>query len=90
MTPCFCSPIPWVDQSLAVVLFVDAADADNESQVLLRFDDIVGTGAGQIPVGSKIHSAQLVLASTVNDGQGDGGSFHALLNPMVRILGQLG
>ncbi len=63
-----------------VAMFVDASDpgASAENQVLLWFQNIIGSAADQIPVGSKIHSAQLVLASTVNNAQGDGGSFHVL------------
>ncbi len=43
-----------------------SSDADNdggESQVLLRFDGIVGSGENQIPPGSAIHSAQLRISA---------------------------
>ncbi len=72
---------PGTPQEFAVGMFVDAPDAGNENQVLMWFDNIIGNGNGQIPVGSQVHSAQLVLASTINNAQGDGGSFHAMLKP---------
>lgn len=42
------------------------SDADNgggESQVLLRFDKIIGTGAGQIPAKARILSARLTVVA---------------------------
>lgn len=62
-------------------MLVDFSDANNTntSQVLLRFDDIIGNVAGRIPAGSLIHAASLDLASTVSNAQGDGGNFHAML-----------
>ena len=61
-------------------LLVDAADAarTNASQVLLRFDGIVGTMAGQIPTGARIVSARLILDST---NPGAGGRLHRALLP---------
>ena len=50
-----------------------------EIQTLLRFDDIIGTGAGQIPPGSMVHAAVLTLASTTNNSIGDGGRFIPML-----------
>jgi hypothetical protein len=41
-----------------------SSDSDNdggESQVLLRFDGVVGDGSGQIPTHSAIHTARLVV-----------------------------
>jgi hypothetical protein len=59
----------------AASLLVDAADSaqTNASQVLLRFDSIVGAAAGQVPSGARIVSARLVLDST---NPGAGGRFH--------------
>ncbi|MGL4513006.1 MAG: Calx-beta domain-containing protein [Lacipirellulaceae bacterium] len=44
----------------------DQQDANGVRQGLVRFDDIFGTGPGQIPVGSTINSATL-LVQVVND-----------------------
>ncbi len=57
-------------------LLVDFDGGSANSQVLLRFGDIFGTGAGQIPLGSQIVSARLVLDT---NNPGDGGTFHRLL-----------
>jgi hypothetical protein len=41
-----------------------SSDADNdggESQVLMRFENIIGTGPGQVPPGSAVHSATLIV-----------------------------
>ncbi len=64
----------------ATSLLVDAADSAqaNASQVLLRFNAVVGTGAGQIPVGARIVSARLRVNST---NPGAGGRLHRLLGP---------
>src|ERR1700752_2086817 len=41
-----------------------AANNDGgESQVLLRFERIVGNGPGQLPPGSAIHSATLIVSA---------------------------
>lgn len=57
--------------------FTDAAPAtQNTSEVLLRFDDIFGTGAGQIPLGAIIVSASLQV-TTIDPG--DGATFHRAL-----------
>lgn len=43
-----------------------SSDADNdggESQVLMRFDDIIGTKPGQIPPKSAVHAASLVVGA---------------------------
>lgn len=59
-------------------LLIDWPDSGqpNSSQVLMRFDHIFGPGAGQIPVGATIVSAELLL--TVKN-PGDGGTFHRML-----------
>lgn len=72
---------PDADRSLIQTLFPDwsvTASGDNE-HVLLRFSDIVGTGANQIPPGSRIHAAVLDLASRGANAMGHGGHFHAML-----------
>jgi len=59
------------------------ADTDSSggpSQVLMRFDDIIGSGAGQIPTGSTIVSATLRIRST---DDGDGGNAYAMLQPWI-------
>ncbi|HPM81731.1 MAG TPA: DNRLRE domain-containing protein, partial [Candidatus Anammoximicrobium sp.] len=57
------------------------ADAGAQSQILLRFENLAGSAAGQIPLGSTIHAAVLRLAATESYGTGDGGKFHPLLVP---------
>lgn len=47
-----------------------------DDQVLLRFDNLFGSGTGQIPVGAVITSATLTLNTT---SAGDGASLHRLL-----------
>jgi hypothetical protein len=67
----------------AASAFIDWAitgTAENED-VLIRFDNIMGTGANQIPSGSQIHGAVLELASTGNNAMGHGGHVHAMLQP---------
>jgi len=51
------------------------------SELLLRFDDIIGDGAGQVTPGARIEAAVLDLAGTVADSMGDGGRFFRLLQP---------
>ena len=58
----------------------DASSDGSPSHVLLRFDDMVGAGSGQIEPGSTIVSATLKIRST--DG-GDGGSLHQMLMSWV-------
>ncbi len=66
---------PDSDQSNDTTPIVDFA-GPTFSNLLLRFDDIIGDGPGQIPVGSTVLSAELIL-DTINPG--DGGSFHRML-----------
>jgi len=70
---------PTASFASATSLLVDAADAAraNASQVLLRFDGILGAAAGQIPAGARITSARLVVAST---NPGAGGRLHRMLS----------
>jgi uncharacterized protein affecting Mg2+/Co2+ transport len=55
--------------------------AGDQSQVLIRFDNIIGTGPNQIPPGSQIHAAMLDLTSQSGSAQGHGGHFHRMLIP---------
>lgn len=68
----------------AATMFVDAvvsAGDPNPEQVLLRFDNIVGTGENQIPAGSRVEAAILDIPSVNPDAMGDGGLFYKLLQP---------
>jgi hypothetical protein len=49
-------------------LYFDRAGDIQEIQLLMRYDNLFGAGAGQIPLGSKITSAKLTLTT------GDGGN----------------
>jgi len=65
-------------------VFVDdavTAGSSNPEQVLLRFDDITGSAPGQVPAGATIHAAILDLGATIGNAMGDGGTFHAMLQP---------
>ncbi|MDB6122915.1 MAG: hypothetical protein JWQ71_1908 [Pedosphaera sp.] len=64
-------------------IFSDGAAfaTSDESQVLMRFDDLVGSNPGQIPTGSQIHAAIIDLASVGNSAMGDGGRFFSMLEP---------
>jgi len=53
----------------------------DQSQVLMRFDNIIGTGLDQIPPGSQVHAAILDLTSQSGSAQGHGGTFHTMLIP---------
>ncbi|MBM4093899.1 MAG: DNRLRE domain-containing protein, partial [Planctomycetes bacterium] len=77
---------PTGDQSFNLSLFSDAADNNNESQVLLQFGNLVGTNPGQIPAGAQIHAAALTLGSTVSDAMGDGGQFYPMLQAWTDFL----
>lgn len=57
------------------------ANMEDSEHLLLRFDNIFGTGAGQIPPSAKIHAAVLDLDSTGSDAMGDGGTFNRMLIP---------
>ena len=76
---------PTADAGATDPLLIDWPDAGgtNESQVLLRFDDIIGPGAGQVPAGATIINAQLRLntAYEVPGGTpgGDGARFYRMI-----------
>ena len=61
-------------------LLIDWPDAGvaNASQVLMRFDNLIGTNFNQIPPGATIVSAELLL-TMINPGQG--GTFNRMLIP---------
>ena len=59
----------------------DANNDGGESQVLLRFERIIGKGPGQIPPGSAIHSATLIVSAF---DQGDTVHIHRMLVPWQR------
>jgi hypothetical protein len=61
-----------------------SSDADNdggESQVLMRFDDIIGTKPGQVPPRSTVHAAQLVVGAF---DEGNTVHLHRMLVPWKR------
>lgn len=62
----------------ATTLLVDAASplATDASQVLLRFEAFVGSGAGQVPPGATVLAARLVVDTT---NAGAGGALHRML-----------
>ncbi|MDB5593896.1 MAG: hypothetical protein JWM36_857, partial [Hyphomicrobiales bacterium] len=54
----------------------DANGTGNANQVLLMFANLIGSGAGQIPIGSTITSATLTLQTT---DTGNGAELHRML-----------
>lgn len=54
----------------------DGSDAGGKNYGLLRFDNIVGTGAGQIPPGTTITSAEIIMTFV---DSGDAGTLHEIL-----------
>lgn len=74
---------PDTDRSALTALYCDWAvsgTSDNE-QVLIRFDNIIGSAANQIPSGATVYAAVLDLTGDVGNAPGDGGQFYALLQP---------
>ncbi|MEI8213552.1 MAG: VCBS domain-containing protein, partial [Planctomycetota bacterium] len=66
-------------QADALTIGADFEDATTSRlQSLIRFNDIIGSNAGQVPAGAIIHDAILTLATIGNNGVGDGGSFHRM------------
>jgi hypothetical protein len=59
----------------------DANNDGGESQVLMRFDDILGSKPGQVPRRSTIHSAKLLVGAF---DQGDTVNLHRMLVPFDR------
>src|SRR6185312_16776850 len=75
------SDIPWpIGRNATEGLLMDWPDGGtpNESQVLLRFDDFVGTNYWQVPSNAIIVSAELLLH--INN-TGDGGRFYRMMVP---------
>jgi len=65
-----------------ISLFVDANISTNDpSDVLIKFDNIIGNGPNQIPAGARVNAAILDIASVANNAMGNGGTFHAMLIP---------
>lgn len=56
----------------------DSNNDGGESQVLMRFDDIIGTGSKQLPPHATVHSARLLVAAF---DQGDTVNLHRMLVP---------
>lgn len=53
---------------------------DDNDSILLRFENIIGGGASQIPAGARIKSARLVLtAGSSSNRPGNGGRLHKML-----------
>lgn len=59
----------------------DANNDGGESQVLMRFDDIIGLGARQVPPRATLHSAKLFVSAF---DQGTTVNLHRLLVPFNR------
>ena len=74
---------PTLDSSTATTLFVDYLSLTNgdTEQVLIRFDNVFGSGSNQVPAGVQIDGAALDLASMTANAMGDGGQFFTLLMP---------
>jgi len=72
---------PDANNATTSMIFVDQSDpgAANQNQVLLRFDNIIGGGANQIPANSTILGATLRFETTGANAQGDGGHFNRML-----------
>lgn len=69
---------PTESYSGSSIITTDNSDAGGESQVLVRFDNIIGGSFDQIPPGAAISSATLRLRSL---DTGNGGWLHAMLQP---------
>ncbi|NML90836.1 tandem-95 repeat protein [Sphingobium sp. TB-6] len=65
--------IPFADASF----FRSILESGKESQPLLKFGNVFGSGSGQIPIGATILSASLTLE--VTDGSASGGSINRML-----------
>jgi hypothetical protein len=74
---------PTVNRGAAADFSIDGDDPNgtgNDNHVLIQFQDIIGSGPGQIPAGSQvvINLAQLVVEGF---DPGDGASVHRMLQP---------
>lgn len=72
---------PDLSTATELTLGVDAPAPADASQTLMRFDNMIGTAPGQIPPGSQIHAATLILSSTTGNSMGNGGQFFPMLQP---------
>ena len=74
---------PDLDASALTTVFVDYLSLTNgdTEQVLVRFDNLLGSGSNQVPVGAQIDAAVLDLASMTANAMGDGGQFYTLMMP---------
>jgi hypothetical protein len=76
---------PDTESSTLTNVFVDWAvtgPTQNDAQVLIKFENIIGNNSGQIFPNSIIHAAVLDLNSTdFSNAMGDGGKFHSMLAP---------
>jgi len=75
---------PDVNYATSVNLAVDfevTSEMLDSQHVLVRFDDIIGSGAGQIPANSLVHAAVLEFTSIMSDSIGDGFLCNAILQP---------
>ncbi|MEJ5237337.1 MAG: DNRLRE domain-containing protein [Limisphaera sp.] len=76
---------PTNSASTATAVFIDwgvnPGNVYNPDQVLLRFDDIIGSQPGQVPPHARIEIAVLDLATVNGNGYGDGAQFFAMLKP---------
>jgi hypothetical protein len=76
---------PDTSATTATAVLVDwdvaGGGTNNPDQVLVKFDNIIGAAAGQIPAGAQIKAAVLDLATVSGNGYGDGGQFFAMLTP---------
>jgi hypothetical protein len=59
----------------------DANNDGGESQVLLRFEKIIGNGSKQVPRGATVHSAKLIVSAF---DQGNTVNLHRMLVPWDR------
>jgi hypothetical protein len=59
----------------------DANNDGGESQVLLRFEKIIGNGSKQVPRGATVHSAKLIVSAF---DQGNTVNLHRMLVPWSR------
>jgi VCBS repeat-containing protein len=64
-----------LDQSYIDGDATGGTSADNERHALIRFDDIIGTGAGQIALGTDIAYARLVIQTGTAGAAPSGGTF---------------
>lgn len=70
---------PDAPQGAATGVTVDLDDGGGISHGLLRFDDLFGSGPGQVPVGAQIVSATLVIQHNVANANGTPVHLHRML-----------